>query len=148
MLIDKFSLLTFNNRGQMEDNYKPWDMEENTFLMLMHLSLLAGFIIPLAGIALPIVMWATNKDHSAKIDQHGKVIFNWMISSLIYFVISLILMFVIIGFFSLIALIIVNFVFIIIGAVKANNNGELWPYPLSIQFFKVSVVVEDNLLER
>jgi len=126
-----------NNKQLMESDYRPWDMEENTFLMLMHLSQLAGFILPFAGIVLPIVMWATNKDHSEKIDQHGKVIFNWMISSAIYMVISFILMFVVIGIFTLIALVITSLVFIIIAAVKASDKGQLWPYPLSIKFFKI-----------
>lgn len=44
------------------NKYKPWGMEENTFLMMMHLSQFAAFLVPGAGIVLPIVMWAANKD--------------------------------------------------------------------------------------
>lgn len=120
---------------QSKEPIRPWGMEENTFLLLMHLSQLANFVVPIAGLVLPIVMWATNKELSSKIDNHGKVIFNWMISCFIYFVICFILMFVFIGFFAAVALAIVNIVFIIIAAVKANEGGEIWPYPLSIKFF-------------
>ena len=56
-------------------------------------------------------------------------------SVLIYSVISGILMFVVIGFFLLIALGVVAVVFPIIGAMKASN-GEVWKYPLTISFLK------------
>lgn len=120
----------------MSGEIKPWGMEDNTFLMLMHLSQLASYLIPGVGLVLPIIMWATNKDKSPVIDQHGKVILNWMISSLIYAVVCAILIFVVIGIFGLIALGIMNLVFVILGGVKANA-GTLWAYPLSIKFFTV-----------
>ena len=120
----------------MSGEIKPWGMEDNTFLMLMHLSQLASYLIPGVGLVLPIIMWATNKDKSPVIDQHGKVILNWMISSLIYAVVCAILIFVVIGIFGLIALGIMNLVFVILGGVKANE-GTLWAYPLSIKFFTV-----------
>lgn len=116
--------------------YKPWGMEENVFIMLMHLSQLTGFIIPFGGLILPIVMWATNKDQSENINKHGKVVLNWVISSTIYCVVAFMLIALVIGVPLLIGLCITSLVFIVIGAIKANN-GELWPYPISIKFFKV-----------
>ncbi len=119
----------------METKEQPWGIELNTFLMLMHLSQLAGFIIPFGGLILPIVMWATNKDKFGEVDKHGKVIINWILSALIYGFICFILTFVIIGVFGYIALAIAGLVFIVLGAIKANQ-GELWQYPLSIKFLK------------
>jgi len=118
-----------------DSNFRPWDMEIHSFCMLMHLSLFASYFIPLAGIILPIVMWTTNKDKSPLIDQHGKNIINWMISFFIYIIISSILILIIVGIFALIALVIMCVIFIIIGALKANNK-EIYKYPLSIQFLK------------
>jgi uncharacterized Tic20 family protein len=118
-----------------DPNFRPWNMEIHSFCMLMHLSQFAGYIVPLGGIILPIIMWTTNKDKSPLIDQHGKIIINWMISLLIYTIISSILILLIIGIFALIALFIMWFIFIIIGAIKANNK-EIYNYPLSIQFLK------------
>ena len=46
----------------------------------MYLSVFANVIIPFAGIVLPVVMWATNKDQSSLIDKHGKNILNFIIS--------------------------------------------------------------------
>jgi len=116
-------------------DFKPWGMEVNQFCMLMHLSQYSGFIIPYAGLGVPIVMWVLNKDKSDVIDQHGKNILNWIISSTIYLFASLILTFLVIGIFTLIALIICYFIFTIIGAVKASN-GEMYKYPLTITFVK------------
>ena len=117
------------------DEYKPWGMEEKTFLMLMHLSQLAGFLVPGAGLVLPIIMWATNREHSAQIDAHGKVILNWLITVIIFSIICFILTFIVIGALLFVALGITSLVFIIMGALKANE-GILWPYPLSFKFIK------------
>ena len=123
--------------GQGPANPVPklhWGMNEKSFCLLLHLSQLAGMAIPGAGLVLPIVMWATEKDNSPLIDEHGKVIFNWMISSLIYTLVSGILCFFIIGIPLLIVILVLVFVFPIIGGIKANE-GIVWKYPLSISFF-------------
>lgn len=116
-------------------NNKPWGIEHKTFLTLMHISQLAGYIIPYAGLVLPILMWAMNKESSKEIDRHGKVILNWMITVLIASVICFVLTFILIGGLGFAILFVLNLVFIIIGAVKANQ-GELWPYPFSVKIFK------------
>ncbi|WP_237057396.1 DUF4870 domain-containing protein [Microbulbifer sediminum] len=115
---------------------KPWGMDKNTFLMLMHLSQLTGFFLPVAGFILPIVMWATNKDQSDEIDRHGRVILNWMISLIIYALICSILVFVVIGILGFFVLLLVEVIFVVIAAVRASE-GHLWRYPLSINFFPV-----------
>ena len=112
-----------------------WGMAENTYCMLMHLSLFAGAAVPGAGLVLPIVMWVVNKDQSPVIDANGKNILNFMISIFIYAFVSGILSLMIIGLIPLFAVIIAAIVCPIIAAVKANN-GEYWPYPLCIRFFK------------
>ena len=116
-------------------NFRPWDMDLKSFTILMHLSVFAGMIIPMGGIVLPLVMWLTNKDKSSLIDAHGKNIINWMISSFIYAIVSMILILVGIGILMIIALVILSLVFTIMGAVKASN-GEVFKYPLAIEFIK------------
>ncbi len=118
-----------------DPDFRPWNMELSSYCMLMHLSQFAGIIVPFGGIALPIIMWATNKDKSSIIDQHEKNILNWMISFYIYVSISAILILLIVGIFALIALCLIAVIFAIIGAVKANNK-EIFNYPLSITFIK------------
>ena len=118
-----------------DPDFRPWNMELSSYCMLMHLSQFAGIIVPFGGIALPIIMWATNKDKSSIIDQHGKNILNWMISFYIYATLSAGLILLIVGIFALIALGVIAVIFAIIGAIKANNK-EIFNYPLTIQFLK------------
>ncbi|MDR0327753.1 MAG: DUF4870 domain-containing protein, partial [Planctomycetaceae bacterium] len=49
-------------------------MNSHTYCMLLHLSQLLNCIIPFAGIVVPIVLWAINKDKSTEVDQHGKIV--------------------------------------------------------------------------
>ena len=116
-------------------SFKPWGMETKQFCMFMHLSQFSGIIIPFAGIILPIIMWTTNKEQSDLVNEHGKNILNWMISCVIYSIVSGILCLLFIGVLLLIAIGICAIIFPIIGAVK-SNNGEVYKYPLSIQFIK------------
>ena len=103
--------------------------------MFIHLSQLLNLLIPFGGVILPIVLWQMKKGESPAIDWHGKMVANWLLSCLIYGVVSFILAFVLIGFLGFLALAILSIVFPIIGGIKANN-GEMWEYPLTIKFLK------------
>lgn len=107
--------------------------DERTFGMLCHLSALAGFIFPFGNIIGPLIIWLIKKEEYPWVDQHGKESLNFQISITIYLFISAIMILILIGIFFLIALGIINLVFIIIGSVKANN-GEDFTYPLAIRF--------------
>jgi len=109
--------------------------EQRQMGMFLHLSQLAGLIVPFGGIILPVVLWQTQKDKMPALDAHGKMVVNWMISALIYGAVSVVLMLVLVGFLTIFAVAILHIVFPIIGAIKANN-GELWEYPLTIKFLK------------
>lgn len=109
--------------------------EERQMGLWLHLSQLANVILFPIGIVIPLVIWQTQKDKLPALDAHGKMVANWMISITIYIVVSFVLMFVLIGFLTIIAASIIGIVFPIIGAIKANN-GELWDYPLTIKFIK------------
>ena len=119
-----------------DPDFRPWNMEMKTYLMLMHLSPLAGGIVPFAGIVMPILMYVTNKDKSKEVAENGKEVLNWMISAFIYIFTSLILTIVFPPFIFMVFIIfLLDLIFIIIGAVKAYN-GELYKYPLSIRLIK------------
>ena len=101
----------------------------------MHIAILAGSVVPIAGLALPLFMWLSNKEESVLIDQHGKNIMNWILSSIVYAIVSCILMVVGVGFLMIFGLLLCNLIFVIMGAVKASN-GEVFKYPIVIEFFK------------
>jgi uncharacterized Tic20 family protein len=107
-------------------------MEPNICFMLMHLT--GFFFFPAA-----IVLWAMIKNKDVRADAHGKHIFNWLLSLLIYTIISCVLCLVLIGVIMLVALSVCSIAFSIIAAVKASK-GELWKYPYSITFFRVDVI--------
>ena len=70
----------------------------------------------------PLVIWLTKKDDSRKIDQHGKIVMNWLLTEFIYSIIFVLLCFVIVGIPLIIALSVVGIIFPIIGAVRANDG--------------------------
>ncbi|MEM6329055.1 MAG: DUF4870 domain-containing protein [Planctomycetota bacterium] len=110
------------------------ERETRQWAMILHLSQFAGYVLPLAGYAAPIVIWQVKKDALPAIDDHGRAVVNWILSELIYFVAFFVLVFLLVGIPLLILLAIAGVVFPIIGAVKARD-GELWRYPLSFRFF-------------
>lgn len=110
-------------------------MNEKNWAMLIHLSIFSGYLVPFAGLVVPILIWQLKKNEFPSIDAHGKMVMNFILSMLIYGVICFALCFVFIGFPLLFALSIAGIVLPIIGAIKAND-GILWNYPLMIQFFK------------
>jgi uncharacterized protein len=114
---------------------QPAEFERETrqWAMILHLSLLAGFVIPYGGLIIPIVIWQFKKSELPGIDPHGKVVVNWIISLIIYSIICIPLCFILIGFFLLLALVVLHVIFPIIGGLKASS-GEVWAYPLSIPF--------------
>jgi uncharacterized protein len=123
-----------NNPNSLTSPTGPWGLRVPVYCMLLHLSQFTGYAVPIAGFALPIVMWAVNKDAYPEVDAHGKVILNWMISVLIYGAVFFILSFVLIGIPLLVALGLCGIIFPIIAAIK-SNEGVVWKYPLSIKFF-------------
>jgi uncharacterized protein len=122
--------------GQRFDNaVSSVSTDVNTWAMLIHVSQFCGYLLPVLGWIVPVILWLIKKDESAYIDAHGKIVLNWIISELIYLIVSFLLVFVVIGIPLLIGLGIIGIVFPIIGAIKANE-GECWAYPMSIAFLK------------
>ncbi len=113
-------------------------LSENEWAMMLHLSQFAGYVAPLLGFVVPILIWQILKDELPSLDRHGRVVMNWLVSSLLYVIVCVILSFAVIGVPLLLILAVLAIVFPIIAALKANG-GELWEYPLSIHFFGVNV---------
>ena len=126
--------------GQQVADKKPnqvvvsTQMDEKTWAILLHLSQFCGFLIPLAGLVVPIVLWQVKKNESQLIDQHGRIVANWLITAFIAGIVFFMLSLLLIGIPLLILLGVLCIVFPIVGAIKAND-GIAWPYPGSYRFF-------------
>jgi uncharacterized Tic20 family protein len=99
--------------------------------MLAHLSALVGLlsIPPVVG---PLVVWLVKRNEHAFVDDQGKEALNFQITMFIALLISGALICVGIGLILLPIVGIVDLIFVIIAAVKANN-GERYRYPFNIR---------------
>ncbi|MCK9614022.1 MAG: DUF4870 domain-containing protein [Candidatus Omnitrophica bacterium] len=102
--------------------------QENNLAMACHLLGLIGFLGPL-------ILWLVKNGESAAVDKNGKESLNFQISIIIYLIGAWLSAFMLIGFFLFPAVIIFNYVMVIIAAVK-TSKGEDFKYPLCIRFIK------------
>lgn len=107
----------------------------NKWSMFIHFSVFSAWILPIAGLIVPIILWQMKNTQSPIIDQHGKNVVNWIISMIIYFAISILLIFILIGILGIVILSVLAIICPIIGGIKANQ-GIVWRYPLTIRFLK------------
>ena len=106
--------------------------EDRTLAMLTHLSGLAGYIVPLGGIIVPIVIWMTKSDNKtiAAIAKQA-ILLNIVAFITILALIALMLTVILIPV-SILGFIVVGLaalVLPIVGAVKASD-GEYYSYPV------------------
>ena len=106
--------------------------QDRTLAMLTHLSGLAGYIIPLGGILVPIVIWIVKKDDRviASIAKQA-ILLNIAVfvlgCALALLILTVILIPVVFLGWALLGLIAV--ILPIVGAVKASD-GEYYTYPV------------------
>ncbi|MCB0557103.1 MAG: DUF4870 domain-containing protein [Phaeodactylibacter sp.] len=117
-----------------EENLIP-DSNEKMVATFSHLGIVAGTIVPFGSVLLPLILWLVYKDKSEYVAYHAKEALNFQLTMLIGFVASAILIFVVIGIPLLIVLAIVDLVFCIIAAMRANE-GERYSYPYTFRFIK------------
>ncbi len=111
--------------GPLPPPLPPQPTNDKTLCVLAHvLGLLTGFLGPL-------IILLASPNHEVK--RHARTALNWQISLIIYMIVSFVLMLILIGFLFIFALMIMDLVFCIVGAVKASN-GLFWKYPLTIPF--------------
>ena len=73
---------------------------EKTTAALLHVSAFAKYLIPFAGIVVPLIIWQTKKHQSQYVDENGKSVVNFHLSILAYsIVIAIVVGIFFIGFF-------------------------------------------------
>lgn len=112
------------------------DSDARLWATLCHLAGLLMFVgIPFANLIGPLVIWLVKRDSSPYVDREGKEAVNFQISMTIYGVVSILLMFVLIGLGLFLLLAIANLVLCIIAGIKANE-GAGYRYPLNLRLMK------------
>ena len=115
---------------------KEVNRDARMWAMICHLVGLAGVVIPVVGnIVAPLIIWQIKKDDYPFVDEQGKEAVNFQISMSIYALICIPFFLICVGPFLLAAVGLVDLIFLLIAAVKANN-GHHYRYPLTIRFIK------------
>jgi uncharacterized protein len=109
--------------------------DERLWGMLTHLMAFAGYVLPFGHLVVPLVIWLIKKEEMPFVDDQGKESVNFQITMTLAALISAALTIVLIGLPLLIAVIVLDIVFVIIAAVKAND-GIAYRYPICIRFIK------------
>lgn len=110
--------------------------DARTWATVCHLSALLALVgVPLGNILGPLVIWLIKRNDHSFVDDQGKEAINFQISMTLYGIIAGVLVFFLVGFFLLVAIAIVDLVFVIMAAIKAND-GETYRYPLSIRIIQ------------
>jgi uncharacterized Tic20 family protein len=125
----------FNQTGKQSASNPLLGMSENSYVALMHISQLGGYILPGLGFFAPLILWLLNKNDNARVDANGKEIMNFILSMIIYMAVSGILCLLLVGFLLIGLIVILEIACAIIATIKANN-GENYTYPLTIRFLK------------
>ena len=101
--------------------------DEKLWATLIHIGGIFFSFIP------ALIGYLVLKDKGPFVRAHTATALNFQITMAIAYVVGIILTFIIIGIFVVIAVGIVTIIFSIIAAVKANQ-GQLYTYPLTIKF--------------
>ncbi len=109
-------------------------VSDKDMVVLAHLSALLGFIFPLLAIGGPLAVYLFSSEKPT-VQTHAKAALNFNITFTIAAFIAALSMFVVIGFLLLPIVGIVWLVAIVLASIKASE-GQLYKYPLTIEFIK------------
>ncbi len=110
--------------------------DEQNWAMFCHLSALSGFIIPFGSVIGPLVIWLMKRAEMPMVEVHGKEVLNFQITVMIAAVVSMVLMFVFIGFLLLAVVAIGALILTIMAAIKVSNGDYSYRYPFTLRLIK------------
>ena len=92
-------------------------------------------IVPGIGILGPLVIYLVKKNESSFVEANAKESLNFQITVILACIISWILVVVLIGFFLLAVLGVLNVVLVIVATIKASEN-KIYRYPFNLRLIK------------
>jgi hypothetical protein len=110
--------------------------EEQNWAMICHLSALAGFLIPFGNLLGPLIVWLVKRSEMPMVEIQGKEALNFQITVTIAAVISMLLIFVLIGFVLLLVVGVGALILTIMAAIKVSNGEFDYKYPWALRLLK------------
>lgn len=108
--------------------------DEKLWSTLVHLSPFVASVVGLPFLG-PLIVYLVLKDRGPFIRFHAAQALNFQLIVMIGILVSLPLMFVIVGFFTLVVIVIAAFILQIVAAVQANS-GQWYRYPMTPDWVK------------
>ena len=126
-----------NNAEVQQSNEQPEGISKDAkmWAMIAHISAVAGFIFPFGNVIGPLLIWILKKEEFPFVDDQGKEALNFQISISVYVIISIVLVFLLIGIPILIIIGLFALIMTIIAAISAYD-GKAYRYPLTIRLIK------------
>lgn len=121
-------------------------IEDKSYLIFLHLSIISNIIIPLGNIILPLILWLNKRDSIIEVNNQGKNILNFQIFFSI--ISNLILIIAVFGKimhlqFGIVSIFLIYFSFTFLNifysiyvAIKIKSNTIKNYYPNPIKFLK------------
>ena len=121
------------------DHYIETNKDACTWAMIAHLSAIIASPLTglLGGFVGPLVIWLVKKNEFAFVDDQAKEALNFQLTLLLAYAIAYVITTVscFLLFFVLLIPFVLQIIFGIIGAIKANE-GQFYRYPLNIRMIK------------
>jgi hypothetical protein len=128
-------LVKRQNYKRLHRNEPIGEKEERQWAMFAHLGTFSSMFVPLGNFIAPIVVWQMKKHESDFVVEQAKESLNFQITLILYFIISIPLCFIIIGFFLIFALVIFGLIMVIVAGIKANDGMDFC-YPMTLRLIK------------
>lgn len=137
--------------SQLKEEMKSFESRSvDPTASLLHLSALAGWIIPPIGpVGLPLALWIWKRNSSTLIDREGRKAVNFQVLLLLIFIVVAVISSIpligwLIGGLLFLLLMVANLLFVCIAAF-AVSKGQPSSYPLAIDFIGM---VEEKFLNK
>ena len=114
---------------------KTLTSEEKTLAVVSHLAPIAGYAVIIGYIIVPLLILIWKGKESEFVEYHSRESLNFQITMTIYWIVTVALMFLVVGIIIAIPLAIFEVVVMVMAALKAGD-GEMYRYPLCIRFIK------------
>lgn len=131
----------------IEDILDYGKVEDKSYLIFLHLSVLCGLFLPLGNIILPLILWLNKRDRIVSVAAQGSNILNFQILwTIVFYMVMFIFAFTKImhvegiSFLAIVAFLIfmyaINFIYPIVNAILVNKGRRGNFYPVLVRIIK------------